>query len=176
MSFDIRENAWMYAGWTLGGAAAGAVAGSFFDVDWIRTGHRNGHVTHRMEITKNSSWLTAKRFGSDTFFYRKSKTGSSSRHGFSMGFRYGNMIWFDIKLGTPVYKKPWDINFPNFGGGNHFLLFKKIPRSSAAWYDNWGPNTHDDKITYHFYFGGRWKFVECGDDTLPTKKGKTKHR
>jgi hypothetical protein len=86
------------------------------------------------------------------------------------------MIWFDLKLGTPVYKKPWDINFPNFGKGNHFYLFKKIPRSSAAWYDNFGPNTHNDKNTYHFYFGGRWKFVECGDDLLPTKKGKTDHR
>lgn len=172
-----KNEQWKYAGIGAGiGAVAGGITGAFFDVNSIRTGHKNGHVTHRLEITGNNSWLSGKRHGSDGHVYRKSKPVNTSRHGFSMGYRFGNMIWFDIRLGVPVYKKPWDKNFPNFGKRTHLFLFKTIPSSSPAYYPPMGPSTHSTEDVPHMYKGGRWRFYECGDDLLPTHKRETKHR
>ena len=142
--FDMKENAWMYTGWTLGGAAVGAAVGSFFDVDWVRTGHKFGHVTHGLEITSNTSWVSGIRSGRDGHIFRKSKPANTGR-GFSMGLRMGNWVLLDIRFNSSLNNK-YQINFPGRWGLNSNANFR-----FSLFYFVWPGNKGHYK-----YFSDKW--------------------
>ena len=168
--FNLKDNWWKYAAFGAGDFVVGGIAGGI-----IEKGQLDYSVIFGYEV-RHAKHL---KRGINGWFLEKTKPGTFwSHHGFSMGFRYGNTIVYNIVVGNPVWRKPWDINFPRIGTGtgNTWEFFKKIPSTNRAFYPKKGPSIFGGEDVPHAYSGFRWFFHECFDDTLPTRRQAKKHR
>jgi hypothetical protein len=101
-------------------------------------------------------------YGMDGHWWSWKKGVFGLKHGFSSGFRIGNLVIWDIYLGTPRWQKPWDNEFPGRGLSpsktkNRVQFFYTVKAKNALHGHPKDPNFY----VHPLQFGFRWLFNEC---------------
>jgi RHS repeat-associated protein len=171
-----KADQWKYAGIGAGiGAVVGGVAGSFYNVK-IKGG-RYDLFGNGLAITKRGSSHFKGFKGTNGFRFGKSNMPwkGFTTH-FSVGFRVGNWVLFDIRFNSRNNNK-YQVNFPGRWGLNpnsHYrasFLYFVWPKNKGHYKMITGDPNHPFHVIIPCFMGGYSIFTEDPDAAQPSHEG-----